>query len=124
MKNFFDLYKVIMKTKNNKQTKKLLPLLNKKNRDFIKAVLYVDSNYNLEVLNKEPDKKFMDWLNSMISGEKEELEGYAGLSSYWFEQVMETDKNAEDEYKKAILGSIISIDRSNSTHLEAIKEQG
>ncbi|WP_322961641.1 hypothetical protein [Mycoplasmopsis cynos] len=70
----------------------------------------------------------MDWLNSMISGgDKKELEGYAGSSSYWFKRVMEidenteTNENAKNEYKKAILGSIISIDRSNSTHLEAIK---
>ncbi|AKF40959.1 hypothetical protein AAW50_00665 [Mycoplasmopsis canis] len=118
--DFFDLYKVIEKNKNNQQSKKL-PLLNKKNRDFIDAVLYVDSNYNLDPLAKEPDKKFMFKLNSIISGEKEELEGYAGSSSYWFERVMKNDENAEDEYKKAILGSIISIDRSNSTHLEAIK---
>ncbi|WAM09732.1 hypothetical protein ONA24_07360 [Mycoplasmopsis cynos] len=46
------------------------------------------------------------------------LKDVQNSSSYWFKKAIEATNSKE--YKKAILSSIISIDRSNSTHLEAI----
>lgn len=87
-----------------------IPALTRKNADFIEAVVGLDSNYNRDTdINAEPDKGFDVFKNVTSSGGK-----YCGSPAYWFYH-MENGGSFEE----CLLGIIISIDRSNSTHLES-----
>ena len=85
------------------------PALTAKNARFIEAVISLDSNYKRDNEIKEPDKKF-NMFNSTNNV-------YCGSSKYWFNEMM----NGTKDYKECLLGAIISIDRMNSTHIEAAK---
>lgn len=91
----------------------VIPALTRKNADFIEAVVHLDSNYGMDDdIDSKPDKKFDPFTH--VSQSKGL---YCGSSAYWFNEM----KNGGD-YKKCLLGAIISIDRTNSTHLEATKD--
>lgn len=106
-----------------------IPALTKKNRNFIEGVVKLDSNYGIDDdPESNPDRDF--FLNRLEDKELEikaikrdpELMGeisssgkYCGSTAYWFDQM----KKGSSGYKKCLLGSIISIDRVNSTHLES-----
>ncbi|MBZ4212832.1 hypothetical protein LAD74_02445 [Mycoplasma sp. U97] len=119
---------------------KKIPLINIKNRNFINAVLQVDSNYNFDINGKECDQKFIKYLRNKIKnldklelGNKiqireileDKIKGNHGSSSFWFSKIkdMIENKNQNNDltYEECILGAIISVDRINSTHLEANK---
>lgn len=87
-----------------------VPALTRKNADFIEAVVGLDSNYNRDAdIDSAPDDGFDPFVNVSSSGGK-----YCGSSAYWFHK-MENGGNFEE----CLLGAIISIDRTNSTHLES-----
>lgn len=87
-----------------------IPALTRKNANFIEAVVGLDSNYNRDGdMNAQPDRGFNPFTNISSSDGK-----YCGSSAYWFHK-MENDGNFEE----CLLGAIISIDRTNSTHLES-----
>ena len=87
--------------------KTTLPALTDKNAEFIEAILKLDSNYAKEFAYTEPDKDF--------DPEEKKQNKYCGSIQYWFEEMQ---KDGAD-FSKCVLGAIISIDRSNSTHLNA-----
>ncbi len=89
--------------------KKKITALTKKNADFIKAVIRLDSNYGDDFVSKSPAKGY-DPENAKSTNKKNR-----GSTAYWF---YEMKKNGCD-FKKCVLGAIISIDSTNSTHLEA-----
>lgn len=83
--------------------------LTRKNADFIEAIIRLDSNYKKESENKEPDNGFD------LEKHSSKAEGlYCGSTKYWFEEM----KNDSSKYQDCIWGAVVSIDRSNSTHLE------
>ena len=87
-----------------------IPALTRKNATFIEAVVGLDSNYNRDSdIFAEPDKGFDPFVNVSSSDGK-----YCGSSAYWFHK-MENGGNFEE----CLLGAIVSIDRTNSTHLES-----
>ncbi len=87
--------------------------LTRKNADFIEAVIRLDSNYKRESENKEPDKDFD------LKDHSSNAEGlYCGSTKYWFEKM----KNDSSKYQECIWGAVVSIDRSNSTHLETTSD--
>ena len=87
-----------------------IPALTRKNADFIEAVVGLDSNYSRDAdIDAQPEKGFDVYKNVSSSGGK-----YCGSPAYWFHK-MENGGNFEE----CLLGIIISIDRSNSTHLES-----
>ena len=87
-----------------------IPALTRKNADFVEAVVGLDSNYNRDAdVNAKPDDDFDVFQNTSSSSGK-----YCGSSAYWFYK-MEHGGNFEE----CLLGAIISIDRTNSTHLES-----
>lgn len=88
----------------------MIPALTRKNANFIEAVVGLDSNYNRDAdINAAPDKGFDPFENVSSSDGK-----YCGSSAYWFHK-MEDGGNFEE----CLLGAIISMDRTNSTHLES-----
>ncbi len=87
-----------------------IPALTEKNARFIEAVVGLDSNYNRDTdVNAAPDDGFDPFRNASSSDGK-----YCGSPAYWFNQM----ENGGD-FEKCLLGAIISIDRTNSTHLES-----
>lgn len=94
---------MIIKEKNN------IAALTEKNAQFIEAVVSLDSNYRRESMIVEPDDGFDIESHSINSEGK-----YCGSTKYWFNR-MESNPN---EYELCIQGAVISIDRSNPTHLE------
>ena len=89
---------------------KKIPALTRKNGDFIEAVVSLDSNYNKDNEIIKPDYGFDPEINASNSNNK-----YSGSTRYWFEEMLKPGAN----FKKLLLGSIITIDSVNSTHLEA-----
>lgn len=85
--------------------------LTKKNSNFIEAVLKLDSNYKKEQQAVPPDDRFE--LNKHASNSNGL---YCGSARFWFNEM--TNINSVYSYKECVLGAVISIDRSNSTHLE------
>lgn len=90
-----------------------MPALTVKNSKFIEAVIRLDSNYSKEVKEEPYDNGFDP--EACPDNQKGK---YCGSQKYWFNQKLIVAKT-EEEYKKALLGAIISIDRANSTHLMA-----
>ena len=87
-----------------------IPALTRKNANFIEAVVGLDSNYNRDSdIEAAPDCGFNPINNVSSSNGK-----YCGSAAYWFHKM----ENGGD-FKECLLGAIISIDRTNSTHLEA-----
>ena len=87
-----------------------IPALTRKNADFIEAVVGLDSNYNRDAdIDAAPDDGFNPFRNVSLSNGK-----YCGSSAYWFHRM----ENGGD-FEECLLGAIISIDRTNSTHLES-----
>lgn len=90
-----------------------VPALTEKNAMFIEAVVGLDSNYNRDTdINSCPDDGF-DVFRNVSKAENK----YCGSSAYWFNQMLQPRAN----FEKCLLGAIISIDRTNSTHLEAAR---
>ncbi len=87
-----------------------LPALTRKNADFIEAVVRLDSNYakNLEI--NHPSGGYDPESNAEASNGK-----YCGSTAYWFNEM----KKPNCDFKKCVLGAVIAIDSTNSTHLEA-----
>lgn len=85
--------------------------LTKKNSAFIEAVLKLDSNYKKESQAVPPDDKFD--LNKHASNSNGL---YCGSTRFWFSEM--TNCHSDYSYSECVLGAVISIDRSNSTHLE------
>lgn len=87
-----------------------IPALSRKNASFIEAVVGLDSNYNRDAdIDAKPDDGFDPFKNVSSSNGK-----YCGSSAYWFHKM----ENGGD-FEECLLGAIISIDRTNSTHLES-----
>lgn len=85
--------------------------LTRKNSNFIEAVLKLDSNYKKEQQAVPPDDRFD--LNAHAS----KSNGlYCGSAKFWFNEMANND--SDYSYKECVLGAVIAIDRSNSTHLE------
>ncbi len=88
--------------------------LTKKNSNFIEAVLKLDSNYKRESEVFKPDEKFD------LKEHSSNAKGlYCGSTQFWFDEMSKKESNYD--YKQCVLGAVISIDRSNSTHLETTK---
>lgn len=85
--------------------------LTRKNSNFIEAVLKLDSNYKKEQQAVPPDDRFD--LNTHASNSNGL---YCGSAKFWFNEMTNTD--SDYSYKECVLGAVIAIDRSNSTHLE------
>lgn len=86
-----------------------VPALTRKNADFIEAVVRLDSNYANDLAITKPDHGF----------DPEEHAGnsngmYCGSTAYWFDQMQNNS-----DFRRNVLGAVIAIDRTNSTHLEA-----
>ena len=90
---------------------KKIPDLTKKNVNFIEGILKIDSNYKRESEKTAPDEGFNPEVHYSSSKGK-----YCGAMNYWFEKIKE-DKN----FEKNILGAVIAVDSSNSTHLQVSK---
>ena len=87
-----------------------IPALTAKNRNFIEAVVGLDSNYGKDSdINSKPDAAFDP--NNMNNSQKK----YCGSTAYWFNEM---NKQGAD-FERCLKGAIIAIDRVNSTHLEA-----
>lgn len=91
-----------------------VPTLTEKNSQFIEAILKLDSNYKKEN-GIVPDKHFS--LNLVNKNKKKTY--FAGSSGFWFNEMK--NKQSIYTYKQCVLGTVISIDRTNSTHLEIAK---
>lgn len=87
-----------------------LPALTKKNADFIEAVVHLDSNYAKDLEINPPSNGYDPELNIESSNGK-----YCGSTAYWFNEMKKTNC----DFKKCVLGAVIAIDSTNSTHLEA-----
>lgn len=87
-----------------------MPALTRKNADFIEAVVRLDSNYAKDILYNPPSYGYDPELN--VSDSKGR---FCGSSEYWF---TEMKKNKQDYYR-CLLGAVIAVDTTNSTHLEA-----
>lgn len=89
-----------------------LTALTEKNSDFIEAVVRLDSNYKKEADSNPPSQGFdPETMTDDASGL------YHGSSSYWFEEMKKASN--DEAFRRAVLGAVISIDASNSTHLSA-----
>ncbi len=84
--------------------------LTKKNSDFIEAVVKLDSNYKKESEIVKPHKDF-----NPETYDENSKNMYCGSMKYWFDKI----EKGEGVFKTNILGAIIAVDRSNSTHLQA-----
>lgn len=89
--------------------------LTRKNSKFIKAVLKLDSNYKKEQQAVPPDDRFD--LNAHASNSNGL---YCGSAKFWFNEM--TNNDSYYSYKECVLGAVIAIDRSNSTHLETTED--
>ena len=85
--------------------------LTRKNSDFIEAVLKLDSNYKKESQYIPPHKDFKLDKHASKSNRL-----YCGSTKFWFDEMAKD--NSKYSYEECVLGAVISIDRSNSTHLE------
>ncbi len=94
----------IIKNKDEK-----VPALTKKNSDFIDAVVKLDSNYSKETEATPPIA------NSNFEKNPSKPDKYSGSAKYWFGKM----KAKEEPFERCVLGAVIAIDASNSTHLEA-----
>lgn len=89
-----------------------MPALTRKNARFIEAVVKLDSNYAKDSQIIPPDDKFnIDKHYSNAAGR------FCGSTAYWFNKL----KNKEIDFQTGILGVVVAIDTTNSTHLEAAK---
>lgn len=84
--------------------------LTRKNADFIEAVVRLDSNYGDDLIIKEPSKGYDPESNAQKSSKKNR-----GSTAYWFGEMQKPNC----DFSRCVLGAIISIDITNSTHLEA-----
>lgn len=91
------------------EEKNTMPALTRKNADFIEAVVRLDSNYAKDILYNPPSDGYDPEMNVSDSGGK-----FCGSSEYWFKEMMK-----ESEYYRCLLGAVIAVDTTNSTHLEA-----
>ncbi len=110
--------KYVPEKEDNKELE--IPALTEKNSRFIEAVVRLDSNYAKESKATPPyDESYNPEkdANPNQDGKTYTYNKYTGSAIYWFGK-MEQAQN-DDDYKKALLGVIIAIDKSNSTHLEA-----
>lgn len=87
-----------------------IPALTRKNADFIEAIVRLDSNYAKESIIVPPTEGFNPEIN--YSGSKGM---YSGSIAYWFHAM----RQEIYPFPTALLGAIIAVDRSNSTHLES-----
>ena len=88
--------------------------LTRKNSKFIEAVLKLDSNYKKESQAVKPDDKYDLRKNASNANGL-----YCGSTKFWFNEM--TNHHSDYSYEDCVLGAVISIDRSNSTHLETTK---
>jgi len=89
-----------------------LAALTEKNSNFIEAVVRLDSNYRKEASITEPESGFNPITMCNASKGK-----YHGSSPYWFSKMERA--NSDKDFKRAVLGAVIAIDTTNSTHLLA-----
>jgi len=89
--------------------------LSDKNRNFLEAVVMLDSNYKRDSQCVPPDAGFNLENNASDSEGK-----YCGSLTFWFSEMQKTPSTFT--YEECILGAVISIDRSNSTHLEQVTD--
>ncbi len=89
---------------------KTMPALTRKNADFTEAIVGLDSNYAKDSKIIPPDDDFDPELNASKAEGK-----FCGTTAYWFNEITKP----ESDFRKCILGAIIAIDTTNSTHLEA-----
>ena len=87
-----------------------MPALTRKNADFIEAVVHLDSNYAKDLKITPPAEGYDPEINAESSNGK-----YCGSTAYWFNEMKKPNCN----FKKCVLGAVIAIDTTNSTHLEA-----
>lgn len=87
-----------------------LPALTRKNANFIEAVVHLDSNYAKDLEINPPSEGYDPEVNAESSNSK-----YCGSTAYWFEEMKKPNCN----FRECVLGAVIAIDSTNSTHLEA-----
>lgn len=90
--------------------KKTMPALTRKNADFTEAIVGLDSNYAKDSKIIPPDASFDPETNASNADNK-----FCGTTAYWFSELIKPDC----DFSKCLLGAIIAIDTTNSTHLEA-----
>lgn len=84
-----------------------------KNASFMEAIVRMDSRYYREQGNYPPNKDFSPF------GDVKNAKGrYCGSSEYWFSEM----KKGARPFDECVLGAVIAIDSSNSTHLEASRD--
>ena len=87
------------------------PALTRKNADFIEAVVGLDSNYAKDnIVTKVPSDGYNPEINATKSNGM-----YCGSSAYWFNEMQKPGA----DFSYCLLGAIIAVDITNSTHLEA-----
>lgn len=89
---------------------KTMPALTRKNADFTEAIVGLDSNYAKDSKIIAPDDSFNPEVNASNANKK-----YCGSTAYWFAEMQKPDC----DFNRCLLGAIIAIDSTNSTHLEA-----
>ena len=86
-----------------------LPALTRKNVDFVEAMVHIDSNYRLD--NLSPNNALEKYYYTNENYTKTRNNDFA---AFWFDKM----KNGGD-FHTCLQNAITSIDRANSTHLEA-----
>ena len=89
-----------------------LPALTRKNAEFIKGVVNLDSNYAKDLKITPPSSGYNPEINVLKAGKL-----YCGSTAYWFNEMSKPESN----FSYCVLGAIIAIDTTNSTHLESAK---
>ena len=94
-----------------------IPALTLKNVCFIEGILNCDSNYKNE---SDKDKKPDD--ENIFKASFKTNKKYVGSIAYRFDKMSKTQMSSEYNFDQCLRGAIVSIDRSNSTHLSASKD--
>ncbi len=105
----------VLDTKEIGNANESIAALTAKNRDFLEAVVALDSNYRKDSQLIPPDEGFDIEVNAAQSDGK-----YCGSLAFWFDQMQRA--NSTYTFSQCVLGAVISIDRSNSTHLEQVSD--
>lgn len=94
---------------------KSIVALTRKNSAFIEAVVALDSNYSRETQIVAPSHGYDPELHYSNADGK-----YCGSSMYWFEQMQLAV--SEEYFRRSVLGAVIAVDTTNSTHLSAAED--
>lgn len=87
-----------------------IPALTRKNARFFKAVVKLDSSYRNDF---DPKMECSPGFNPL--SDEPQTNKYYGSTAYWFAEMEKENSN----FERCLMGAIISIDSTNTTHLES-----